>query len=181
MITCPECGATHLPGTLFCDTCGAAVHPAAQAHVAADLAPRVAAVAPPAAPPPTALARRRPDTLPPADNRPPPGLRAHLPDHRHDLTLDTATVRVGRADPDADFRPELDLTHFDGLERGVSRRHATIQWAEGGYVLIDRHSANGTWLEGARLVAGYAYQLPPRATVRFGDLVVQLALNEQTE
>ncbi len=175
MITCPECAAEHLPGTLFCDRCGAAVHPAAQAHVAR--APRRPATsAPPdspAAPPP---ARRRPETLPPP---PPtaaqPELRATIVHARRELTLRAAIIHVGRSDPDVGVSPELDLTPFGALERGVSRRHATIQWAEGGYVLIDQHSNNGTWLDNARLVAGYAYQLPPRATVRFGNLVVQLA------
>ena len=149
MSACPECAAEHLPGTLFCDRCGAAVHPAAQAHVA--------------------RAPRRPATSAPPDSpaAPPPA--------RRELTLRAAIIHVGRSDPDVGVSPELDLTPFGALERGVSRRHATIQWAEGGYVLIDQHSNNGTWLDNARLVAGYAYQLPPRATVRFGNLVVQLA------
>ena len=172
MIACPECGAEHLPGTLFCDRCGAAVHPAAQAHVA-----RTARPQPPAAPPnaPAAPARRRPETLPPPTAAAQPELHATIVHARRELTLRAAVIHIGRADPDSGFSPELDLTPFGALERGVSRRHATIQWAEGGYVLIDQHSNNGTWLEGARLVAGYAYQLPPRANVRFGDLVVQLA------
>ncbi len=169
MIVCPECGAQHLPGTLFCDHCGAAVHPAAQAHAARTARPQPAAPAPPA--------RRRPDTLPPAGDAQ-PELRVAIPHRRRDLSIRAAVIQIGRADPDADARPELDLTPFDGLERGVSRRHATIQWAEGGFVIIDQHSSNGTWLEGVRLVAGYAYQLPPHATVRFGDLVVQLSTSD---
>lgn len=175
MIACPECGAEHLPGTLFCDQCGAAVHPAAQAHVAR--APRT----PPPAPPPPAApepARRRPETLPPPPAAAQPELRATIVHARRALTLHAMVIHVGRADPDSGFSPELDLTPFGALERGVSRRHATIQWAEGGYVIIDQHSNNGTWLESVRLVAGYAYQLPPLATVRFGDLVVQLATTE---
>ena len=174
MIACPECGAEHLPGTLFCDQCGAAIHPAAKAHVARTARPQPPA-APAAAPPP---ARRRPETLPPPPDEAQPELRVAVPHRHRDLTIRAAVIHIGRADPDADFRPELDLTPFDGLERGVSRRHATIQWAEGGFVLIDQHSSNGTWLEGVRLVAGYAYQLPPQATVRFGDLVVQLATSD---
>ena len=71
---------------------------------------------------------------------------------------------------------DVDRTYVSALERGVSRRHATIQWAAGGFVIIDQHSNNGTWLDGVRLVPGYAYQLPPRAAVRFGDLVVQLVV-----
>ncbi|MBP8947827.1 MAG: FHA domain-containing protein [Candidatus Promineofilum sp.] len=174
MIACPECGAEHLPGTLFCDRCGAAVHPAAQAHVGRARRPPSPA-APPSAP--AAPARRRPETLPPPTTAQ-PELRVTIVHARHDLTLHAAVIHVGRADPDIGFSPELDLTPFGALERGVSRRHATIQWAEGSYVLIDQHSNNGTWLENARLVAGYAYQLPPRASVRFGDLVVQLTTTD---
>ena len=176
MIACPECAAEHLPGTLFCDRCGAAVHPAAQAHVArvapARRGPFVDSAAAENAP-----ARRRPETVPPpAPDTLPPALNATIVHRRPALPLRGAAIHVGRADPDAAFRPELDLTPFDGLERGVSRRHATIQWAAGGFVIIDQHSNNGTWLDGVRLVPGYAYQLPPRAAVRFGDLVVQLVV-----
>lgn len=176
MIACPECAVEHLPGTLFCDRCGAAVHPAAQAHVArvapARRGPFVDSAAAEDAP-----ARRRPETVtPPAPDTLPPALNATIVHRRHALTLHGAAIHIGRADPDAAFSPELDLTPFDGLERGVSRRHATIQWAAGGFVIIDQHSNNGTWLDGVRLVPGYAYQLPPRAAVRFGDLVVQLVV-----
>lgn len=172
MIACAECGAEHFPGALFCDQCGAAVHPAARAHAArAARVERPAVVETPPAP-------RRPDTLTPPKGLTLPELRVTVVHRRHVLTIRSAVIHIGRADPEAGFNPELDLTPFDGLERGVSRRHATIQWAEGGLVLIDQHSSNGTWLEGVRLVAGYAYQMPPQATIRFGDLVVQLATTD---
>jgi len=170
MIACPECGAEHYPGTLFCDACGGAIHPAAQAHVAATRhSERRPAAAPPA---------ERPAAKPAAEPAaaPLPALRFTIAHCRQEVTLRAALIHVGRIDADTGRTPELDLTACGGLERGVSRRHATIQWTEGSYVLVDQHSANGTWLEGTRLVAGYAYQLPPRATVRFGDVVVHLAL-----
>ena len=176
MIACPECAVEHLPGTLFCDRCGAAVHPAAQAHVARVAPARRGPFVDSAAAEDTP-ARRRPETVPPpAPDTLPPALNATIVHRRHALTLHGAAIHIGRTDPDAAFSPELDLTPFDGLERGVSRRHATIQWAAGGFVIIDQHSNNGTWLDGVRLVPGYAYQLPPRAAVRFGDLVVQLVV-----
>ena len=165
MIACPECGAEHYPGTLFCDLCGAAVHPAARAHIAR---------AAPQAPPPEAS----PTQVTPPTVDAPPELRVHIPICRRDMALRAPVIHIGRVDPDTGYIPELDLTACGGLEGGVSRRHATIQWSGSGFVLIDQHSSNGTWLEGVRLVAGYAYQLPPRATVRFGDLVVQLSLAE---
>jgi pSer/pThr/pTyr-binding forkhead associated (FHA) protein len=102
-------------------------------------------------------------------------LRIFVPAYRQRLTIRAAVINVGRADPELGFKPELDLTPFGGLEKGVSRRHATIQWDGRGYVLIDQHSSNGTWLEGVRLAVGQAHRLPPRAAVRFGDLLVQLS------
>lgn len=182
MIACPECGAEQYPGALFCDTCGAAVHPAARTRPAAD---NVARNDEPAArmkvssktPPPaeTTFAAAPPAVASPVPSAP-PALRARLPHHNAELTLHGALIHVGRADPEAGFTPELDLTPFGGQERGVSRRHATIQWVEGGYVIVDRHSSNGTWLDGVRLVAGYAYQIPPGAAIRFGGLLVQLTI-----
>ena len=176
MNPCPECGAPHYPGTLFCDTCGAAVHPAAQAHVAA------ARKAHPAAPRPMP---HQPEAAAGSPASPPasspttvdaPALRVRIPHHNAELIVRGVYVQVGRADPDGSAAPELDLTPFGGQERGVSRRHATIQWVEGGYVIIDQHSTNGTWLDGTRLVAGYAYQIPPGANVRLGGLLVQLSI-----
>ena len=176
---CPACGAEHYPGTLFCEMCGEAVHPAAQAHVAATRA----AANRPARARPNPTKNPTPATLPAAaaeanDTPVPraPSLHVHLPHHNTSFTLSGALLQVGRADPDDAFAPELDLTDYGGQERGVSRRHATIQWVEGGYVIVDRHSSNGTWLNGVRLVAGYAYQIPPQANVRLGGLLVQLSI-----
>jgi hypothetical protein len=101
MIACPECAAEHLPGTLFCDRCGAAVHPAAQAHVArvapARRGPFVDSAAAEDAP-----ARRRPEIVPPpAPDTLPPALNATIVHRRHALTLRGAAIHIGRADPDA--------------------------------------------------------------------------------
>lgn len=185
---CPDCGAEHYPGALFCDMCGAAVHAASRAHVSAT---RRAAERPSVVQPAThshrvtESGRFESVILPaaPAPAMPPRALHIRLPHHDATLILTGALIQVGRADPGsvhADpgsvHAPELDLTTYGGQERGVSRRHATIQWVEGNYVLIDQHSSNGTWLNDVRLVPGYAYQIPPGAKVRFGGLLVQLTI-----
>ena len=182
MTGCAACGAENYPGALFCEACGAAVHPAAEAYLAARRPDRPAALV-------GAISRRAPAAesapLPPPPVAPPPAastgtppraLVVRLPHHEAEMTLRGALIRVGRADPEAGFAPELDLTAYGGQDRGVSRRHATIQWVEGNYVITDQNSSNGTWLNGVRLVTGYAYQLPPGANVRFGGLLVQLAI-----
>ncbi len=63
------------------------------------------------------------------------------------------TVIVGRfsgTSPEA--QPDIDLTPFGAHEKGVSRRHVRIK-RKGTLVLItDIGSANGTWLNGQRLL-----------------------------
>jgi pSer/pThr/pTyr-binding forkhead associated (FHA) protein len=103
------------------------------------------------------------------------GLRFSIAGRQSPLTVRAATIHIGRADAQAGFFPELDLTPFDGLERGVSRHHALIRWTgEEGFVLVDQQSSNGTWLEEVRLEPGRPYPLPVPTTIRFGDLLVQL-------
>jgi hypothetical protein len=140
MSNCAACGAENYPGAFFCEACGAAIHPAAVAYLAAlqrtdrpavrvramDQSAATNAPAPPDAPPPAAVPR---------------ALRVRLPHHDAELIARGATIHVGRADPEAGFAPEMDLTAYGGQERGVSRRHATIEWIEGGYVLTDQNSS----------------------------------------
>jgi pSer/pThr/pTyr-binding forkhead associated (FHA) protein len=116
-----------------------------------------------------------PPPLPAAKPRARP-LRVAIPGQGVELVMQAELIQVGRADPDTESTPELDLTPYRGLEKGVSRRHATIQWVADGYVILDQHSINGTWLDGIRLVPGYAYQIPPGAEVLFGELLVQISL-----
>lgn len=166
MNACSVCGTDYYPGALFCEACGAAVHPAAKAHVAALKTKRQAF---------PAVQTVGPDPNPVPIDRETGGLTVYLPDRHKVLTIRSAIIHVGRFDPDLGFKPELDLTPFDGLDMGVSRRHALIRREAGGYVIIDQQSSNGTWLDGARLSAGRPYPLPPKAAVRFGDLLVQLS------
>jgi len=64
----------------------------------------------------------------------------------------------------------VDLTQLDGFAMGVSRRHAMVRAAEGGYKLIDLNSSNGTWLNGQILVPTVVYDLPSGSRVQLGHL-----------
>lgn len=184
MMRCPTCNADYMVGALFCRSCGEALQEAARRHVAAHRAP----AAPPAAGPAPAsgpklpIPDRPPLVAPQAVGKLVPSsaartLHVYIPhlDRRLALPL-SGTIHIGRADPDAATAPELDLSDYDGFERGVSRRHATVQVFDEGVFMVDQHSSNGTWLGEQPLAAGYAYPLPREATVRFGQLLVQLTL-----
>lgn len=177
MITCAECGMDNYPGALFCRECGAPLHPAARTIGRPISNPPLAAEPLPTTEQPVPLSR---ELLQPGggDKR----LRIVIPSVQEEaLVLALAGMAwIGRADPAAATPPELDLTLYQGYERGVSRRHATIESCAPGVVLTDRNSSNGTWLNGYRLRPGEPYLLPDQAQVRFGNLLVYLSVEDYT-
>jgi hypothetical protein len=71
---------------------------------------------------------------------------------------------VGRFDPATKETPDIDLTKFDAIEKGVSRRHAIIKRKSGSILYLeDLESGNGTWLMGDRMFP------KQRRIVRDGD------------
>jgi hypothetical protein len=67
--------------------------------------------------------------------------------------------------------PSIDLTPFHAGLQGVSRHHATIRKEEGGYVIEDMESVNGTWVNDKRLQPRYTYELKSGDLVRLGLLI----------
>lgn len=85
-------------------------------------------------------------------------------------------VILGRADPVANQRPDLDLTPYGGQEAGVSRRHLAISRDDDKRVLFveDLRSTNGTRLNGFWLDAGRRYRLRDGDRLELGDLAITL-------
>jgi len=81
-------------------------------------------------------------------------LDAHSGQARATHALLKESNLIGRADPISGVFPDVDLSPYDPGAK-VSRRHARIWCAEGRYWIEDLASANGTFLNGRRL-------LPPR-------------------
>lgn len=88
---------------------------------------------------------------------------AHLP-----LDLQMGEWIVGRGD--AAQPVDLDLTNFQGVERGVSRQHAYFIYQQGSVYLVDLDSYNGTYLNGLQLQSGKMYRLRHGDEVEFGQL-----------
>lgn len=84
------------------------------------------------------------------------------------------SLKMGRADRDTGTKPEVDLTQSRAAELGVSRHHATILRKDGALHILDNDSANGTYLNGQRLVAHQPRILRDGDDVRLGHLVLRI-------
>ena len=83
-------------------------------------------------------------------------------------------ITIGRGSTETGELPGVDLTSSDGINKGVSRRHATVVRRDGALHIVDNNSANGTYLNGQRLVAGQPRILRDGDDVRLGHLVVRV-------
>ncbi|GAB4574904.1 MAG: hypothetical protein Kow0077_23790 [Anaerolineae bacterium] len=81
---------------------------------------------------------------------------------------------LGRAD--ANVLPELDLTPFGGLEKGVSRRHAVLVAAGDRLEIIDLKSTNGTMINRQRILPFRPYRLRHGDEIGLGDLTLELLM-----
>jgi hypothetical protein len=105
------------------------------------------------------------------ENRVPSGLVLALPDTGYEGAL-----TVGRLDLAGGVVVDIDLTAHEGRERGVSRRHALLRYANGLVTCEDALSAHGTWVNGRRLEAGVAEVLADGDELRLAALVFRVGI-----
>ena len=97
------------------------------------------------------------------------------------LTFDADEIEeliIGRIDPDSGERPEIDLSDFGGLDKGVSRRHAAIIRKDGSLQVVDKGSPNGTFLNGQKLVSNQPRVLRDGDDIRLGHLVIRISFQK---
>ncbi|MGJ3237320.1 MAG: FHA domain-containing protein [Anaerolineae bacterium] len=90
-------------------------------------------------------------------------------------------IVIGRKDSDDLKHPLVDLTSVGGLEKGVSRRHAKIVRNAGALHIVDNGSANGTYLNGQRLVEEQPRVLRDGDDIRLGHLTVRVTFRPVVE
>jgi hypothetical protein len=91
------------------------------------------------------------------------------------FTLATNRMLVIGRNPTNTTHAIVDVSSCGGLEKGVSRNHVAIFVAEdGGLVISDLGSKNGTFINEKKLASLEPYRLYDGDTVRLGDLEVQV-------
>ena len=164
MKICPYCSHDNLEGLLFCEDCG---QPLSESRTQATL--------------PT---RQLDDSMGDFSAKATWGTASfgstksivvHIRDIAEPLDIRlTDYMILGRADSSSPRQPDIDLTPFGALEKGVSRIHAAIEKSDDVLTLVDMGSSNGTHLNGQRLRPDQPRVLRDGDEVRLGKLVAHI-------
>jgi hypothetical protein len=193
---CPVCHQPNNTGATYCQHCGTALDASATGTTATQAqAPTVAASTPPVSPPApptpapapvkqtapattrvsrTALPTERVSRAPVPVG--PTGVFA-LPSGRR-VPIVTAEAIVGRGNPDGTDPVEVDMT-TEAESTTVSRRHARITRAGGGFEIEDLNSANQTLLNNEQMVPGKRYPLRKGDVVEFGKVKCTFSVQDK--
>jgi pSer/pThr/pTyr-binding forkhead associated (FHA) protein len=99
----------------------------------------------------------------------------HIRDASTPLKLPAAPhLTIGRSDVGSAEKPNIDFAPYGALDKGVSRSHAMIELSEDTLTLIDTGSANGTFLNGQRLVPNQPRVLRDGDEIRLGKLIAHI-------
>jgi len=90
-------------------------------------------------------------------------------------------IILGRYDANNAIHPDVDLEAFGALDKGVSRIHASITRNDDTLVLTDLRSANGTLLNGQRLIPEQPRVLRDGDEIRLGKLVLHIYFRGRSE
>jgi len=81
---------------------------------------------------------------------------------------------LGRADTHSPSKPDIDLSAYGGYKMGVSRTHAHIFRSHDTLMIMDKGSANGTYLNGQPLLPNEPRILRDGDEIRLGQLVMKV-------
>lgn len=83
-------------------------------------------------------------------------------------------VSLGRSDMKTRFVPDIDLTPYGALDRGVSREHSRLHMDGDHLYITDLDSTNGTFLAGTRLEPHTPTLIRKGDELLLGRLAVQI-------
>lgn len=85
---------------------------------------------------------------------------------------------MGRTSEGQPIMPDIDFSPFQAYAAGVSRLHAVIKRVDSNIIFMDLGSANGTYINGKRLVPNQEHTLSHGDIVALGKLKMQILVNK---
>jgi hypothetical protein len=159
MAACPYCGHYNRQGVLYCEECVRMLASSVTINTK-QLAPEECIT----------LLRTRSGTSTFAQDS---YLVVHIQGAVEPLVLQVISDLIfGRKSRNVNQEPDVDLTPFHALEKGVSHVHTLIEYHEQSLLLTDLDSRNGTYLNGERLTPHNKYILHDGDEIRMGKLTV---------
>lgn len=174
MITCPNCQAEELSGTLFCSECGAQlIYPSADERSTVlkesdTLENSVESTVP---------------TTPLYKDPPKEDFALYLIEEEIFLTSPQKDeILVGRKYPNQPTGPDIDLSEHKGYNKGVSRVHAKIireNSSFGTYHILDLNSSNGTRVNGNPIPINSAVPIHHNDILTLGKMKIQVIISQK--
>jgi hypothetical protein len=161
LIVCPNCNHENPEGSLICANCGIQLGEAADALKTKEITDQDDSVGKPH----WGTSRFGPDSV----------LVLHIRGSSEPLVIrpDDELI-IGRYDPVSRTTPDLDLSPYQAMEKGVSRLHTSIRRQDDSLSVVDLGSANSTYLNGQRLVPHQPRLLRDGDELRMGVLVMHV-------
>jgi hypothetical protein len=97
------------------------------------------------------------------------------------LPFEAERIVVGRFDASSPGKPDLDLTPYGAFEKGVSRNHAALVRSEYALAIVDLGSANGTLVNGRRLISNKPHIIHDGDHITFGQMAVSVHFRGSSE
>jgi hypothetical protein len=163
MIKCPYCQHEMMEGALFCEECGLSLWGDTQGQVSTRKLEEDSNEFSVKSGWGTATFQEKNQVI------------IHVRDEAEPIVIHpTGEYLVGRQDSASGIVPDLDLTPFGALDKGVSRIHAALRRGDDVLSIVDLDSANGTYLNGQRLAAHQPRLLRDGDEIRLGRLVMHI-------
>lgn len=184
---CAVCGATNIPGEVFCENCGAALVAASTAAPvsAGSASAPVYAPAPPPQPAPQPVPSPMPQPVAPQQAPMPQPVAPAVALNPRLVVVDTnaeipipdgAEITIGREDPVSNSFPEVDMTPHGGMDKGVSRRHVKLHRNGNGFSIEDLGSVNGSYLNREKLTQNQPTPINAGDIISLGRLAVRFEM-----
>ena len=166
MIICTNCNHTNISGAMFCTECGASLVGADSLTTQTIETGQV-----------KESLRNKPSHVVQSAVAMKSWVTLHLMDTGQVLPLaERNEFTIGRISDGQPIMPDIDLSPYQAYASGVSRLHAVIKREADHIFLMDLASANGTFINGKRLVPNVEHTLKNGDVVALGKLKIQILL-----